>query len=185
MFKTEKSGKKLQENDRNLAGEWEGTCLQQDWLGYSFQRQVLRFSSIGDFDRSTALFTDELCQDAVGTLAEQGTYAVLGASKVVAGATDINLTISAANVRPQSVKSVEDFNERQYCGFNDWQQNQVRDVLGRECDGVSHANGEVVFDIYRIDNSTLLTGKGSIFENLGEATGRPTALDPKKTFARK
>jgi hypothetical protein len=187
MFKTEKSGKKLQENDRNLAGEWEGSCIQQDWLGFAYQQQALKFSSIGDFDRTTSFFSDQLCQESVGILGEHGTYASLGESKALAGAADINLTISAATVRPQTTESAEDFNQKEYCGFNDWQRDQVRDVLGRDCDGVSHANGEVVFDIYRLDNdgALLVTGKGSIFESGSVASSRPSSLNEKQPFKRK
>jgi hypothetical protein len=187
MFTSEKSGKKLEENDRKLAGEWEGACVQQDWFGFAYQQQTLRFSSIGDFDRTTALYSDQQCHEAVGILVERGTYAALGESKTAEGAHDINLTISAATVRPQSSESADQFNEKKYCGINDWQRDQAKDVLGRECSGVSHPNGEVVYDIYRLENegSRLLTGKGSIFESGNDAASRPTRLNDKQTFKRK
>ncbi len=187
VFSSEKSGKKLEENDRKLAGEWQGACTKQDWFGFAYQQQTLRFSSVGDFDRATAMYSDQQCREAVGTLEEHGTYAALGESKTAKGAHDINFTISSATVRPQSTSAAGEFNSKQYCGFDNWQRDQPKDVLGRECAGVKHPNGEVVYDIYRLENEDkrLLTGKGSIFFCADDAASRPTKLNDEQTYTRK
>ncbi len=186
-FSSKKSGKKLEENDQQLAGEWLGKCLKKDWFGFSYQQQKLNFSSIGDFDRATMIYSDQACKDAVGTLEEHGTYAVLGDSPAASGARDINMTITSATVKPQNNKATDEYNNKKYCGIDNWQLDQSQDVLGKACDGVSHPNGEVIFDIYRLEdeNKGLKTGKSSILFGGNDAASRPTKLNEDQVYTRK
>jgi hypothetical protein len=181
---TSNKGAKARDNDPELAGDWTTACHQRDFLGFTYERQTLRFSLLGDFDRVTTVFSDASCAAAVSTLTESGTYDALGASSAVAGATDLNLTIHAATVRPESDEGAAALNNLSFCGVSGWTKGAEVVVIGRTCLGVTHAHGDVVFDVYRIDQDgkRLLTGKASLLVDKSAADARPGQLDDARPF---
>jgi len=178
-FSTKNKGQKTQENDRQLAGQWQDSCTKKDWLGFTYQRQTFQFSAIGDFDRTTTLYSDEGCATALSTLLEHGTYASLGESAAAPGARDINLTITEASLKPQTDDGAKLLNDVSYCDVTTWERDKDVSVLGKNCAGTTHPSGEVVFDLYRIENEGkhLVTGKGSLWVDKSEASSRPESLD--------
>jgi hypothetical protein len=186
MFSTKNKGQKARENDSQLAGQWQAECAKKDWLGFSYQRQTFQFSVVGDFDRTTALFSDEGCVTALTTLIEHGTYASLGESSAVAGSREINLTITQASIKPHTDDGAKLLNDVGYCDITTWERDRSDDVLGKNCAGTTHPSGEVVFDIYSIEDGgkRLLTGKGSLWVDKSEANLRPTKLDDVRVYTK-
>lgn len=187
MMPTKEKGKKAAETDLGLAGEWQNDCEKKDWLGVTHQREVHKYSATGDFERATKVFSDNECNAAIADLVEGGTFSSLGKSKDVANATDINYTITSATVTPKTENAVKIFNTASYCGKTDWAINASKDVLGLKCLDKTHAKGEVIFDIYRVDmdGKRLTTGKPSLFLSKEDAASRPAALNEQNTFAKK
>ena len=186
MFSTKNKGEKARENDNALTGQWRNGCSKLDWLGFAYHQETLKFSAIGDCDRVTTLFSDSSCTNATATLSERGTYASLGASRVAAGAQDINFTVTQATVTADSDDAVSLLNNASYCGISTWQKNQAVDVMGKTCDGSNHPKGEVIFDVYRVDNDSkrLETGKGTLFVDKSDANSRPGKLDDAHPYLR-
>lgn len=181
---TDSKGEKAQQNDLRLMGSWESPCAKLDWLGFSHARSLYKFSAIFDFEKKISFFGGDDCASPIAELFEGGTYASLGASKSAPDADEINLTITAAALTPASAEVAARLSSLKYCGVTDWAEGTKTNILGRECLGLSHPNGEVVFDIYRVDQDgkRLTTGKTSVFLDASSASTRPTKLDESNTF---
>ena len=186
MFSTKSKGEKGRENDSDLAGEWQGGCSKFDWFGFSYHKDAMKFSAVGDFDKVTTLFGDAGCAAPMGTLSEYGTYAALGSSSSVTDAQDINFTIVQAKVSADSDDAVKLLNAVSYCGISAWQKGQATDVLGKSCGGVNHPKGQVTFDVYRVDNGgkRLQIGKDSLFVDKSDVNSRPSKLDESRAFTK-
>jgi hypothetical protein len=187
ILQTKNKGQKSRENDSALSGKWENACSKLDWLGFSYHRTSLSFSSLGDFDKTTNLYSDDNCTAATATLTEHGTYSSLGDAQAGSGSQNINYTISEASVTAVSDSAVRLFNAVSYCGISSWQVGQATDVLDKPCAGAQHAKGAVIFDIYKVDNNgdRLTTGKGSFFLDKSDASSRPSKLDEVYVFTKK
>ena len=186
-FGTKNKGQKGRENDNALAGKWQNSCSKMDWLGFSYNQVTFNFSGLGDFDKTTTLFSDANCATAIGSLTENGTYAALGDSPALTGAQNINFTISEAKVSADTDTAVNLFNGVSYCGISSWQKGQATDVLDKPCVGFQHPKGAVIFDVYKVDQDgkRLQTGKGSLFLDKSEASARPSKLDETNVFTKK
>lgn len=186
-FETKKKGQKARENDSSLNGTWQNSCTKMDWLGFTYYRVTYKFSALGDFDKTTSLFADASCAEAIGSLSESGTYAALGDAADTAQAKDINFTISEAKISADTDQAVKLLNAAAYCGISDWQKGRATDVLDKPCVGFQHVKGKVIFDIYKVDQNDkrLETGKGSIFLDKGDVSSRPKSLDEANTFFKK
>ena len=183
---TKNEGAKNLENAPELAGEWRTDCHKLDWLGFSYERQTLKFSLLGDFDRLTTVYTDASCATSSSSLSEHGTFSALGASQSTPNATDINFQIAAATVKPDSDDGAKALNALGYCGVTGWQSGGEVDVIGKTCLGRTHAKGEVIFDVYNIDQDgkRLKTGKASLLVDKSDANARPTKLDDSLPYAK-
>jgi hypothetical protein len=181
-----KSGKKIEETDTDLAGEWENSCTKADLFGINYNKTEVKFSPVGDFERETTLYSDEGCATPVGKMKETGTYAALGSSATVDGARDLNLTVSGAKLTAITQDAADKLNTARYCGVTNWTAGQEVDVLGKECLGLTRNNGDVVFDIYRVDqdNKRLTLGKPSLFFDKQRADARPEKLDDTNTYSK-
>jgi hypothetical protein len=102
----------------------------------------------------------------------------------VNNAHDINFTITGASLTPLSDDGAAALNKSNYCNTNDWKKDHAVDLLGRDCIGANHPKGEVVFDIYKLDQDgkRLMTGKSSLFLDKSDAQARPEALDGANAF---
>jgi|GEM_PF-6824291 len=178
-FPTKSKGEKATQNDVGLAGQWRDSCTKLDWFGFAYQQVTQKFSAVGDFEKTKYLYSDENCSNKIGTLVESGTYDSLGGSTTVNGVKNINFTITKATVSAGSDDAAALLNNISYCGIETWKTGEVNDVLGKTCAGATHAAGEVVFDVYRVDmdGKRLTTGKGTLFLNKTEASARPESLD--------
>jgi hypothetical protein len=185
-FGTKENGKKSQENNQKLTGEWKSNCSAFGWLGLTHKTDTLTFGALGDFDGATTAFVDDACSTPVTTLTQHGTYASLDASKSVEGATNINFTITSAAITAQSDDAAKMLNAASYCGITAWANGKAIDVMDKPCLGATHPSGEVLFDIYELSNGDDLLnfGKGSLFLDQDDANSRPTTLDESRAFIR-
>jgi len=149
-----------------------------DWLGLTSQQEMVKFSAIGDFERTTKVYTDATCSSLGAELVTTGTFDTLGASPVVAGSDDINLTVTSATASTQNDLGKNALNAVNFCGSSAWVNGEKVNVLDHDCIG-SWRKGSVVFDIYRLDNGNrkLIFGRHSFFQDKKDGASRPDALD--------
>lgn len=184
--KTQSKGEKLRQNDFSLDGTWRNECTKFDWLGLTHEKTTFKFSSLGDFDKVTTIYSDEACTVGAAQLVERGTYASLDKAPNVPEATDINFTLVAANLTVTNEDTAKLVNTASYCEFSKWSVGATVDVLGKKCLGQSHTSGDVVFDIYRLDNTKkhLTFGKNQIFLDNNTAASRPDRLNSERVFTK-
>lgn len=183
---TSESGRKADEIDTNLAGSWQTACNSADWLGMVKSQSTYGFSAVGDFDKSSSYYTDNCVQSSF-EVALKGTTSSLGDSKSVAGAKDINFTITTATLTSKTDNATTLLNAGTgYCGKKDWKTGEKTDILGKDCAGGSYKNGAVIFDVYKIEKSILTLGKsGMIWGTKKAADQRPTELDVANPYLKK
>jgi hypothetical protein len=185
-FKTKSKGEKARQTNMHLAGTWTTDCTKLDWLGLTSERETLKFSALGDFDRTSTLYTDGTCGSAGVELTVRGTFDTLGPDSKLAGSDDINFTVVAAAATPRSDLGTAALNVDNYCDNSTWSTDATVDILDRDCAG-SWRKGSVVFDVYRLenDNKNLRFGRHSFFQDKTDAASRPTALDDEHALVRK
>jgi len=149
-----------------------------DWLGLTSQQEIVKFSALGDFERTTKVYTDSTCSSLAAELVATGTFDTLGASSQVSGSDDINLTVTSATATTQNDLGKNALNAVNFCGSSAWVNGEKVSVLERDCIG-SWRKGSVIFDIYRLDDSNkkLIFGRHSFFQDKRDAASRPDALD--------
>jgi hypothetical protein len=177
-FKTKNHGQKQRQTNMHLAGTWITGCTKLDWLGLTSERETVIFSALGDFDRTSTVFTDGNCESAGVELTVRGTFDTLGPDSQLAGSDDINFTVTAATATTRNDLGTNTLNAGEYCDNASWSTNQTVDIIDRECAG-SWRKGSVVFDIYRLDNDNkkLRFGRHSFFQDKSDAASRPAVLD--------
>jgi hypothetical protein len=184
-FDTKDKGKKGSENDAALTGTWETGCLAADALELAHKQSTLIFSAVGDFDRISVLHANEACSSPAVEVAVHGTYDVVGeAEGVEGGADNLNFTIHSATATPKSEDAVRLLSAAKYCGLADWSVDKEVDVAGKECLGERVDQGQVVFDIYRIDDTKLLIGDTLNWFDNTDAKERPTELAADRPYVK-
>lgn len=183
-FDTKDSGRKADEVDSELNGTWSSACLDTSFVGLTQSRETFAFSGLADFDKTTEIFTDA-CNTQAASLLVTGTYAKTGDADVVDGAKNINFTITGAALTPKTDDTARLLNRASYCGVTDWARDQEVDILGKDCAGESYANGDVVFDIYKVGDEELRFGQsGLIFFDGSNASDRPRELSDERIFSK-
>ena len=184
MLKTSKKNQKADQITMALSGEWNSACQKQGWLGFTQLTEAYTFSALGDFEKRSAVFRDN-CATPDLVVETGGTYDDLGAAVDPADAKNINFTVSQASMTPKSDAAVTMLNTMKYCAIEDWAVNKKSDILDKKCVGIGYKKGEVVFDIYRQNDSQLVFGKKG-FSLVGEtASNRPNKLNELRTFTKK
>jgi len=119
-------------------------------------------------------FEDAQCQRGVLIFSDKGTYVVNGRHM------DFSFTQVSITLQIQTL--VDDFNQRQVCGFQDWQLGQEKAITGLKCALFTNtqsvqvpAVGDQRFGIYKIDEE-----KEGDRLFLGRLTPGHDALSPEK-----
>ena len=68
---------------------------------------------------------------------------------------------------------------------NDWVLNQVKEVTSKACALQQFNDGDVVFDIFRVENKRLTMGKTSFFANGSAGQTRATERNKDLGFVKK
>lgn len=178
-FDTEKKGSKAGENEPELTGSWKSGCMTADFLKLTHETTTLTYSVLGDFDRVVMLHADDQCASPSVEFKVVGTYDAVGeAQSVEGGAENINYTVHEARLAAKSDDAAKLLSAAKYCGVTDWKVDEEVDIAGKDCLGESLDKGEVVFDIFRLqdDGKTLLVGDTLLWFDATDADDRPTQL---------
>jgi hypothetical protein len=164
-----------------LNGTWETACsMQPGQQFYGKTRLVYKNLALsGTFSD----FADAKCSMQMGETTWTG-KATVGGPAAVAGATDLDLAFDTYHYKPLSEQAAMTNNQYMYCGISDWAANVERDVLGKPCNGFVIPPDGKSLDIYKIDGTTLLLGKGSKISATPSESDRPSQLDDARVFTK-
>jgi hypothetical protein len=182
-FKTTKKGKKAEQISMDLNGIWESSCHKNDWFDFSQSRERYTFGALGDFDLKMEISSDD-CQTIDQVMELYGTYDDLGASAAQPEAKNINFTLSKATITPKSEEAVKVLNRIEYCSIKEWAVDKKVDVTDKECAGTSYRKGDVILDLYRLEENRLYFGKRFFTTTPAPSSDRPTEVDKDRTFNR-
>lgn len=185
--KSDEIAQKGDEYDSALSGTWLSACTPVGPLGLiplAGEREEMAVNALTDVTKTVHHFDDKGCASPLYNQAIIGTYAEAGDSDKAAGAKNLNITVHKSTITPVSAAGVANLNDVKLCGATDWQLNVAKDVTGADCGGKSFAEGVVVFDVYKVDGSSLFLGKSSFFRDGSSAEQRPTALDTEHPLAK-
>lgn len=184
-----KEARKDAENKWELSGEYSNRChaptIVNAILKDDFAKETYDYNVTGTFTQSYALHEDAACSQLKLTRSIGGKYEIVGDSDKVAEAKMVNLTINSATLTPGSDAVAVELNDDKYCGITDWKSGVASNILDKDCGGLTVRNGEVIFDIYKVQDNTLYMGKTSFFRNGSSGSTRPEALDTDLFFTRK
>ena len=159
-----------------LAGSWHSDCHAGTFLASSHVQKKIGFNVAGGFKRETRLFDNAQCSGPKVSTVLNGTFAAVGDVPNEPDAKQLNLTAKSAFVTPLDDKNTADFNQSKYCGITDWITNVEREVTGLSCYS-GFKEGQVIFDIYRIQENHIYFGNTGIWLNGGSDEQRPQKLD--------
>ena len=185
MFSTKGSGKKMEQNSSALAATWDLGCSKFDFMGFLGNKDALVFSAIGDFERTNILYDDAKCTTEFGRFDTKGTYAALGNSaNTTDGTRDINLTVSGFDFTVLTDTLANALNAAKFCGMDNWAVNQKVNLLGVDCATGKVGPGDVVYEIYRIDQSSLFLSDQLGVVGQRAAASRPAQLDMSRPYVK-
>jgi hypothetical protein len=170
---TGESGKQV-----NLNGDWDSGCIQMD-VGES-ERWVTTISGSTFSQNENEWLDSATCNGTSGiTLVISGTYVLgnevtveLNALDVTATEMDLVITSFEATINNQDV--VDDFNESEECGFDDWVVDTPRELFGEACSPDAN-DKEVLYIDDTADPDVLYRGDE---DGLDDANGYPTEIEP-------
>jgi len=183
---TKDRGKKVEQNSTELAGTWDLGCSERDFMGFTGIKEKLGFSFIGDYERSIRLHDDTSCKTEVGRFDIKGTYAVLGATaNTNDGTRDINLTLAGFDFTALTDSLASVLNAQNFCGRSNWVINQTVSLLGSDCAIGKVNRGDVMYDIFLIDNKSLFFSDKIDVIGFRPSLTRPEKLDTSHPYVKK
>jgi hypothetical protein len=181
-FETKKKGGKADEIETELTGTWRQECIGVDFLEIANKKDAYTFSALGDFERKLELYSGDNCEDLQGTLRSSGTYSVVGDAEDVDDAQNLNFTVREMTLEPESDDLARALSAAKYCGVKDWSVDKEVSLVSRDCAGESVDEGEVVFDIYNVEDDVLYLGNANKWFDKTDASDRPDELDTDHPF---
>lgn len=186
---TEKDKKRAKSAKETIevAGTWTTKCINRNFLVTSvYQREQLEFSIRNNFEKQIIRHDDEDCKDENFRTTIRGGYEVLGESDKAKHGKDINFTIRSIHITAFTPGMVTTLNDASYCGIDNWQADNERNVTGRDCVGLAVDRGDVLFDVYKIEDERLYLGKTFLgFDEPVKLNLRPNKFDESKVYKRK
>jgi hypothetical protein len=186
ILDTDDKGKKAEENAPALAGTWETECVENSALELSRSKREYSFNAVGDFDKTESYYAADDCGNADVVYTVKGTYDDKGNSPDNQDVTMINFTINEALVTVNSDTAIDAMNAVKLCGISDWAVGKETDVTGKDCMGSKVNKGDVIFEVYKLedDNSDLYFGQNFVFLTETNASERPTDVNRDVLFTR-
>lgn len=105
-----------------LQEAWNSECGDSRLLNTSV-RTTYEFDG-DDFSDTKTLFSDTGCSEVIGLISMTGTYEIDGDEDEK----DLNLTYNTLKVRVDTEAAVTVLNAVNFCGVDDWQSGQTRDI---------------------------------------------------------
>ncbi len=173
-----------------LQGTWTDACHAPnrlaDVLKTGFAQDRYEFGLLQNrFTRTLSVYSDAACSKPGFTETIEGGYTVIGDGPDIDGGRPINYTLTKATINPQTAAAVDALNVVSYCGVKDWALNQAKEVTNKTCALQQFKNGDVVFDIFRVENKQLTMGKTSFFADGSSGQARPTERNKDLAFTKK
>lgn len=174
-------GEKL---DPDLIGQWQTACYAEksaNGVPKSFKRDELSISSSSFLSVIRFYPADDSNCENLRYSSEISSNFFVGSSLVeMPDIRSIDITPVKTRITPASDEVAKVFNQQPnaYCNLSDWNAGVSRDVTGRSC----AASQDVIYDIYRREDNTLVFGY--IYgEDIGNrADRRPKTLDQDRVF---
>jgi hypothetical protein len=150
-------------------GLWRQECASRNIRTEDFQGAQVSLSE--------SFYSDDLCLGGSLSFISRGTYTLPRAGQMDFEFTGMGLVL-------RDSRFVEDFNQRQVCGFSDWQLEVEKEISGRTCEIFGSpqripAVGDKRYGIYQLKADQLLFGKLSREQNAMSPEKRPTNFDPR------
>ena len=157
---------------------WESSCLDSDQFGLTMRS---RFQINGEaFSRTNQYHSDGSCTDlAVETIEEGSLNRVAATDGSATGS--IDFVYQRIDITPVSKNGLNALNTLSFCGMNNWQVGQMRNVTGRSGFNCWDQTPRTIRDMYFVNGSTLYFGIGSEKQKSGSAS-RPTAPDESRPW---
>ena len=174
----------IDQRDMSLVGSWERGCEKVDLLGLQSHKVKLSFDIGLGFFREQTIFAKADCGDERIVEKQTGTYGKVGDAQGVDGGHQINFTIKDAFVTPRSDGAASDLNKAKYCNLANWQNGVEQKVTGVNCKS-GYNEGQVLFDIYKVDGNNLQLGQAGFLLDGSTSTTRPTSLDAARPYVKK
>lgn len=177
--------KKIDDRDSKLIHEWQTDCYENKDVDPSYVREEIKFKLNGDFDKVTVLHTDDQCKNEVLRYTVSGTYNEAGRVEDQPNVKKINLNVAKVFLMPQSDDEAKVLNDKKLCGKTDWTKDKAVEVQSLDCEGEDYKDGDVIFDIYEVDDNKLYLGKTFLFFDKSDADLRPTRVNARKPYTKK
>jgi hypothetical protein len=184
LFETEKRGKKSEENEPDIAGNWTSNCIKSPGLGVPMARAEYSFNAIGDFDKTENFYAGETCDSPIVTGIVSGTYDAKGKHPDNDDVKMINLTVDEVFVTANTDEGVETLNRIKFCGKDNWEVGEDVEVTGEDCGPYSFNKGDVVYDVYDVkEEDKLYFGKSlALTEEEEDPAERPKDINTNVVF---
>ncbi|MFZ9888631.1 MAG: hypothetical protein ACO3JL_14120 [Myxococcota bacterium] len=125
-------------------------------------------------------YADGACTTPVAVNKWSGHSTIAGAG--LAGATKIDVHFDSFTATALTEEQATKWSGFGYCGKSDWAANAETNVIGLACQGFAVPNNGVNLDIYKINGTTLLFGKGSKITAEPREEDRPAELNSSWAF---
>lgn len=137
-----------------------GFCARGTWnlkpackkstTGSSYVK-IKNIFTVTSFEQTTSVYADSTCASLTLTLVTSGSYLTANlTSGTFEYQADLDLTLQALQITPNTSTLVSSYNSASYCGYNTWQLNVPKDIAGQNCDGsIIPSTGTVEYNIYR------------------------------------
>jgi hypothetical protein len=125
-------------------------------------------------------YADDACTTPVAVNKWSGHSTIAGAG--AEGATKIDVHFDSFTANALTAEQATKWSGFGYCGKSDWAENTEIDVLGLQCQGFAVPKNGVNLDIYKVDGSTLMFGKGSKITAEAKEADRPATLNASWAF---
>lgn len=180
----EDSNSPVDQRDTSLIGSWERGCEKFDLLGLQSHKVKLNFDIGLGFYREQTIFAKDQCSDERIVEKQTGTYGKVGDAQGVEGGRQINFTVKDAFVTPRNDQAAKDLNDAKYCNLTNWQNGVEQKVTGVNCRS-GYSEGQVLFDIYKVDGNNLQLGQAGFLLDGSTSTTRPTSIDTARPYVKR
>jgi hypothetical protein len=169
-------------NESALANAWQSACTPATAapateLGMSNSRRTVALTSTGTFEKTENFFAKGCDESAALTYKVNGTYAMLGENPSNTTVKNIDFTVDSASISVSDAATAEKMNAAGFCGISDWKVDTATDITGKDCKGFTVAKGDVLMDVYKIENdNTLYFGRQFNFAATEDTKTRPESV---------
>lgn len=159
----------------------DGSDLNGTWKTACGNKSITTIEYAGlKLNGTYTAYADDACTTPVAVNKWSGHSTIAGAGP--AGSTKIDVHFDSFTATALTDEQATKWSGFGYCGKSDWAANAETNVLGMQCQGFAVPNNGVNLDIYKIDGTTLMFGKGSKITAEPKEAERPATLNSSWAF---